>query len=65
MIGAICSLVIYSNRIVNMIYLIMVYVVMTWNGACYYIDHFSMKYIKKIENQSYAYAMKKLKTDEE
>ena len=50
MIGAIFSLVIYSNRIVNMIYLILVYVVMTWNGACYYIDHFSMKYIKKIES---------------
>ena len=62
MLGAVCSLIIYSNRYVNMIYLIVVYVVMTWNGACYYIDHFSMKYIKKIEEKGYQYALKKLKT---
>lgn len=55
------SIFLYSYFYIHTAYLIILYIIIFWNGGTYYVDHFSKKYIKKIEKIGLDWANNKIK----
>ena len=59
--GVLVSMINYSSIVFNTIFVMSFYVYIFWNGAVYYMDHFSKKYQKKIEDESFQKVKNRLK----